>query len=259
MRLNLITPVLLAFNEEDNIARSLEHLHWAALIIVLDSGSTDDTEWICRSNPRVQWHHRPFDSFAGQWNYARSLVRTPWMLALDADYLLPEEFVCALETFDPQDAAGVRIPFRYCISGHPLRASLLPPRITLFQPGHTEVLPDGHTQQMRVHGRVVDFPHPIWHDDRKPFSRWWTSQKKYARQEAEKLKTTPWGRLSPQDQLRKLTPLSPLAVAIWCLFVKGLFLDIPRGWIYTGQRVLAECALVHARWIRPLLHGQNTP
>lgn len=251
MRLADITPVILTCNEEANIARTLQHLLWADSIIVLDSGSTDDTAWICQSNPRVRWHHRPFDSFASQWNHARSLVTTPWMLALDADYLLPPSTAQALAALDPADAAAFRIHFRYCIHGHPLRASLLPPRITLFRPELTLVIEDGHTQQMRVHGPVHDFPHPIWHDDRKPFSRWWASQKKYARQEAAKLLTTPWHQLSPQDQLRRATPFSPLAVAIWCLLIKGLALDLPRGWIYTGQRILAEFALVHARWLRP--------
>lgn len=243
-----ITPVLLTFNEEANIARTLEHLNWAERIVVLDSGSTDDTEWLCRSNPRVDWRHRDFDSFAGQWNHARSLVDTPWMLALDADYMLPAATLDAFRSLPAERCAAFRIPFRYCVNGVPLRASLLPSRITLFRPEHTRVVEDGHTQQMLVDGQIGECPCPIWHDDRKPFSRWWASQKRYALQEAEKLRTTPWPELSPQDKLRKATPFSPLAAGLWCLLVKGLAFDIPRGWIYTGQRVLAEAALAWCRW-----------
>jgi glycosyltransferase involved in cell wall biosynthesis len=248
MNLADITPVILTFNEEVNIARTLEHLHWAERIIVLDSGSTDDTAWICQSNPRVQWHQRPFDTFAGQWNYGRSLVRTPWMLALDADYLVPAATVEAFRLLETGDAAGFRIPFRYCIHGHPLRATLLPPRITLFRPEQTVVVEDGHTQQMQVNGTVRDLNATIWHDDRKPFSRWWSNQKKYAALEAVKLRNSCWSTLSPQDKLRKATPFSPLAVAAWCLLGKGLVFDLPWGWMYTGQRVLAEAALVWCRW-----------
>jgi hypothetical protein len=43
-----------------------------------------------------------------------------------------------------------------------------------------------------------------------------------------------------------------MAVAFYCLFVKGLGLDVPHGWIYTSQRVLAEVLLVRER-IRTIL------
>jgi hypothetical protein len=248
----LITPVILTFNEQDNIARCLAGLHWARRIVVLDSGSTDETEAICRSHPRVDWHTRPFDHFAGQWNHARLLVRTPWMLALDADYLLPREFPEALSALpEEQEVSGWRIPFVYCIGGRPLRATLLPPRLTLFRPEQTTAAEDGHTQTFVTRGRIGDFPCPVWHDDRKPFSRWWANQKKYARQEAQKLRQSPWHGLSPQDKLRKATPLAPLAVAAFCLLGRGLILDIPRGWIYTAQRTLAELLLLQRRWESP--------
>jgi glycosyltransferase involved in cell wall biosynthesis len=41
--LDQITPVLLAYNEEQNISRTLSHLAWAKDIVVVDSASTDGT------------------------------------------------------------------------------------------------------------------------------------------------------------------------------------------------------------------------
>ena len=38
-----ITPVILTYNESANIGRSLERLTWAREVVVVDSGSTDDT------------------------------------------------------------------------------------------------------------------------------------------------------------------------------------------------------------------------
>jgi len=245
-----VTPVVLTFNEEDNIARCLAGLHWADKIIVLDSGSTDETEWICRSNPRVDWRVRPFDSFAGQWNHARSLVDTPWMLALDADYVLPPEFPGVLDSVEAGNEAAWSIPFVYGMGGNPLRATILPPRPTLFRPGRVEVLEDGHTQIFHTTGVVGNFPCSILHDDRKPFARWWANQKKYAGQEARKLRTAPWEQLALQDKLRRATPLAPLAMAAYCLLAKGLILDVPHGWVYTTQRVLAELLLLRALWFR---------
>jgi glycosyltransferase involved in cell wall biosynthesis len=249
MNLADITPVILTFNEEVNIARTLEHLHWAENIIVLDSGSTDDTAWICQSNPRVQWHQRAFDTHSNQWNAATALAPTDWILALDADYIVPEELWKELTTLDTSRGPwGYRIRLDFCIRGRPLRASLLPPRICLFHRAHARYVQDGHTQDLQLEGPAGTLVHAIWHDDRKPFSRWWSNQKKYAALEAVKLRTSCWSTLSPQDKLRKATPFSPLAVAAWCLLGKGLVFDLPWGWIYTGQRVLAEAALVWCRW-----------
>jgi hypothetical protein len=47
--LDHITPVLLTFNEEPNIARTLAHLAWAKDIVVVDSGSTDGTLLLWRT------------------------------------------------------------------------------------------------------------------------------------------------------------------------------------------------------------------
>lgn len=245
-----ITPVVLTFNEQDNIARCLAGLHWADKIIVLDSGSTDETAWICRSNPRVEWHVRHFDTFAGQWNHARGLVPTRWMMALDADYVLPPGFEESLSSLPEADESAWRIPFVYCLSGHPLRATVLPPRATLFRADRTVVLEDGHTQIFQTEGKTGDFTKPIWHDDRKPFARWWSNQIKYAHQEADKLRASPWALLAPQDKLRAYTPFAPVAMAAYCLLAKGLILDVPYGWVYTAQRILAELLLLRALWFR---------
>ncbi|MDX6766259.1 MAG: glycosyltransferase family 2 protein [Candidatus Methylacidiphilales bacterium] len=243
-----VTPVILTWNEEANIARTLEALHWAERIVILDSGSTDETEAICRSNPRVDFHVRKFDRHADQWNAGLSLVRTPWVLALDADYRLGPEFPGEMERLDPDAGIdGYRVPLLFCQGGHPLRASLLPPRICLFRTGRARYRQDGHTQDLQLDGPCGTMTAPILHDDRKPFSRWWSNQLKYAALEADKLRESPWHELSPQDRLRKATPLAPLAVAAYCLLIKGLWLDFPAGWLYTGQRFLAECLLLSAR------------
>jgi hypothetical protein len=41
--LDHITPVLLTYNEEQNVGRTLSHLAWASDIVVVDGGSTDGT------------------------------------------------------------------------------------------------------------------------------------------------------------------------------------------------------------------------
>ena len=48
--LDTITPVILTYNEDANIARVLESLKWAKDIVVVDSYSTDETLNILHGN-----------------------------------------------------------------------------------------------------------------------------------------------------------------------------------------------------------------
>ena len=52
--LNEITPVLLTFNEAANIGRTLSCLTWAKDIVIVDSGSTDETISIVARFPQVR-------------------------------------------------------------------------------------------------------------------------------------------------------------------------------------------------------------
>ncbi len=65
--LDHITPVLLTFNEEVNIGRTLSHLTWAKDIVVVDSGSTDKTLAIVASCSQARLFSRPFDTHGNQW------------------------------------------------------------------------------------------------------------------------------------------------------------------------------------------------
>ena len=82
------TVLVLSFNEAPNLARCLDRLDWAPRILLVDSGSTDETLEIAGRYANVEVVHRPFDSFASQCNFGLGLIETPWVLSLDADYEL---------------------------------------------------------------------------------------------------------------------------------------------------------------------------
>src|SRR5689334_1363822 len=97
-----ITPLILTFNEAPNIGRTLEKLSWAREILLIDSGSTDETLEITRSaHPRVRVVTRPFDTFAGQCNFGLGQITTEWVLSMDADYVLTPELVAEIQTLMP--------------------------------------------------------------------------------------------------------------------------------------------------------------
>jgi hypothetical protein len=171
-------------------------------------------------------------------------VTTPWVLALDADYVLSAALVGELSVIDlPEEVDAAFASFRYCVFGRPLRGSLYPPRAILFRRDRCRYEADGHTQRLVIPGRHVSLSGAVDHDDRKPIGRWFRSQQAYARLEAEKLLAASGSTLSPQDRLRRTILLGPVAVCVYTLVVTGVVFSGWRGWYYTLQRTVAEILL----------------
>lgn len=241
-----ITPVILTYNEEPNIARVLERLSWAKDIVIIDSGSTDRTRAIAEAFPGVRFFVRSLDDFASQWTYAleHADIRTRWVLALDADYVLAPGFEEELRTLEPgEEISGYKADFIYRIDGRPLRGSLYPRSAVLFRKDRGRYTMDGHAYRLSVRGAVGRLSAPIYHDDRKSESRWRASQWKYAEAEADKLDRERWLGLSWADRLRRVPFAAVVIVWAYCLFVKGLCLQGAPGWKYAAQRAYAEYAL----------------
>jgi glycosyltransferase involved in cell wall biosynthesis len=239
-----ITPLILTYNEAPNLARTLGPLHWAERIVVIDSFSTDETLDILRQHPQCEVFQRKFDTHAQQWNYGLEQIDTPWVLSLDADYVLSPALLQELERWQPDPVlAGYFIPFKYCVFGKPLRGSILPPRQALFARDRARYVDDGHTQMLEVDGGSGHFQHPILHDDRKPLSRWLWAQDRYAQLELAKFSTLTSDHSRFNDWIRRQIVLAPFVVFFYCMILKGGILDGWRGWYYAFQRMLAELLL----------------
>src|SRR5262245_25231316 len=214
-----ITPVLLTLNEAPNIARTLACLTWAKAIIVVDSGSTDDTAAIVAAFPQVRIFHRAFDTHGNQWRYAtqETGISTKWILRLDADYEVTEALKAEFSGLDADAAVDAyRISFDYAIFGRRLISSLYPPNTILLRKGRIAVWDKGHTEAWIVQGLVKNLKACIVHDDRKSTEQWMLSQGRYMRRELAHLRAgesglRAWLRLSP--------PLMPLITFFYCLFV----------------------------------------
>jgi glycosyltransferase involved in cell wall biosynthesis len=244
MMLDVITPLILTYNEAPNIGRTLSQLTWAKRIVVVDSFSTDETTDILRSYPQVQIYQRRFDTAANQDNFGLDQVTSEWVLSLDADYLLTDELVGEIQNLTPSDSINAYwARFKYCIFGKPLRGTLYPPRKVLYRHQKARYYDDGHTQRVRVDGDTAWLSAFILHDDRKPLSRWLGSQDRYMLREVEKLRQTPHNQLSRSDQLRRNKIFAPFVVLFYCLVLKKCILDGWRGWYYALQRALAETLL----------------
>jgi tetratricopeptide (TPR) repeat protein len=98
---------LIARNEAENLPRALASVaEIADEIVVVDTGSTDDTVAVARRLGarvgRVEWQN----DFAAARNAALELATARWILSLDADEELAPESVAPLRRLVAQDAPG---------------------------------------------------------------------------------------------------------------------------------------------------------
>ncbi len=86
-----LSCTIIAFNEEDRIARCLESVVGIAdEIIVVDSGSTDKTVEICESYG-ARCFYNEWVGFGQQKRFAEELASNHWILNLDADEWLTDD------------------------------------------------------------------------------------------------------------------------------------------------------------------------
>ena len=91
-----LSVILITRNEAANIRACLESVAWADEIIVVDSGSTDETAAIARSmGARVYEHDWP--GFGPQKNRALGYAGKEWVFSIDADERVTPELRAEIE------------------------------------------------------------------------------------------------------------------------------------------------------------------
>ncbi len=87
-----ISAVIITKNAENDIRRCLQSVAWCDEIIVLDSGSQDNTAAICREFTEKVFV-TDWPGFGKQKNRALSYVTSEWVIALDSDEYLDEKLI----------------------------------------------------------------------------------------------------------------------------------------------------------------------
>lgn len=106
-----ISAVMITYNSERVLAEVLRALSWCDEIVVVDSGSTDQTIAIATSfGCRVM--HRDFDGFGTQKGFAVRQAHNDWVFVVDCDEVvtpaLRDEILARVGT-EP-DIAGYKVP-----------------------------------------------------------------------------------------------------------------------------------------------------
>lgn len=92
-----ISAVIITKNESANIAKCISALKWADEVIVVDSGSTDNTIEIAQSLgahvESIQWK-----SYGHAKNHGNKIAQNDWILSIDADEIVPPELAKEIQS-----------------------------------------------------------------------------------------------------------------------------------------------------------------
>ncbi|MGB6432375.1 MAG: glycosyltransferase family 2 protein [Candidatus Acidiferrales bacterium] len=156
-----ISAVVIAFNEELDIARALASLAWCDEVLVVDSGSTDRTVEVCEAYG-CNVLHRTFTGYGEQKAWAVTQAAHDWILALDADEEVPaalkDEILSKLGR--TENCSGYYIPITTVLWDQVVRTGRrhTKPKLRLFdrrfgnfrrQLVHESVALEGRTEHLR--------------------------------------------------------------------------------------------------------------
>jgi glycosyltransferase involved in cell wall biosynthesis len=161
-----LSVVIITFNEEANLARTLASVTWADEIVIVDSGSTDGTRGIAESL-HARLFVEPWKGFAAQKNSALGNATSEWILSLDADEevepALADEIRAVLAA-NPS-VAGFWIPRKNFFLGRWIRhGGFYPdPKLRLFRRGVGKFEERLVHEDLRVDGTTASLQHHLLH------------------------------------------------------------------------------------------------
>ena len=121
-----LSAVLIVKNEEQNIARCLKSISWVEEIVVLDTGSTDETVNICKNYGAKVYYLDQWEGFGKAKQQAVDLATFDWILSIDADEEISPELQKELQELKNRgfDNFAWRLKRRSYYLGKPIQMML---------------------------------------------------------------------------------------------------------------------------------------
>lgn len=94
---NKISVCIICKNEENKIEACLQSVMWADEIVVLDSGSTDNTLTIVKKYTDKLFVREDWPGFGEQKRRAEALATNDWIFSIDADEVVPETLALEIQ------------------------------------------------------------------------------------------------------------------------------------------------------------------
>ena len=197
-----ISATIITYNEERNIARSIESLRCADEIVVVDSGSSDRTVEIAEKlGARI--FDSPWPGYSKQKNTAAERASYDWILSIDADESLSEALeaeIWQLKKNGPEfDAYTMPRMAKYL--GRWIRHSGWYPdrKIRLYHRARASWVGDFVHESVKTDGRVGHLESNLLHFTCDSLSEHLKTMDRYTTLAAEQLlaaeETVTWGRL----------------------------------------------------------------
>ncbi len=163
----LLSVTVITKNEADRIGRLLDSVASVTEVVVVDSGSDDDTVRISRTKGAVVIHH-DWHGYAVQKQFAMKSVSGEWILNLDADEVVSheslQEIYAAIKTC-PSDVAAFSMPRLSCYLNRWIHhGGWYPDRKTrLVRRGMGRWVGDGLHEKLVVNGKTARLELPLFH------------------------------------------------------------------------------------------------
>lgn len=261
----MISGLILALNEQDNVSRCLKSLTWCDDVVLFDSLSTDRTADIAKAaGARIV--QRPFDNWAAHQNWALENIRFKhgWVYYSDADEVvtpeLRDEMLAVVHQAGPEMAA-YRVRYKNYFMGRWLRHCGIYPTwiLRLFRPERVrwDRLVNPVAKVKGKEGRLQShFEHYSFN---KGLNAWFDKHNRYSAHEAEEsLQSLSGSKVShralvsgnPAERRRALKELSfrlpcrPLLRFLYMYVARLGFLDGIPGYHYCRLLSIYEYMIV---------------
>jgi len=162
-----LSVAIITKNESENLPACLKSISFAGQIVVVDSGSTDETVKIA-SDFGCDVFTESWRGFGPQKQFAIDRCTNPWVLVLDADERIPVDTAPAIKkiVLNPSTtAAGFSFPRKNFFQERWIRhAGWWPDRVVrLFRKGRGRMTPAKVHESVVIEGTIESLAFPIEH------------------------------------------------------------------------------------------------
>lgn len=251
---DLLTIIIPVYNEEKNLPLCLERIRDIKHKVIVDSGSTDKTVEIAKSEGcdvlEFVWDgHFPKKR---NWALRNYEVKTPWVMFLDADERITDGFKVELQstlTNTTHDCFRIKLDNwfmgRMLKHGDPMQKTA----IVRFGKGEYERIEESNWSNfpMELHEHIITngttgtIKTRIEHHDKRPLRNYYLKHCEFTDWEANRyLAITDWGKLTKRQRIKYSlirSKLFPLAYWFVSYILKGGFLDGAPGFYFAMNKM----------------------